>query len=103
MYPDVEVSRVEGEGKAEGLEQVTSPRADEAEATRVSTRWGVVKHNQKRVLADHPTLQTESWRWFWALQNQTFYSPLKTVLNTTKKYTERQQDIHQPQISVLWF
>ena len=31
------------------------------------------------------------------------YSPLKTVLNTNRKYTERQQNIHQPHISLFFF
>ena len=67
------------------------------EATRVSTRRDVKKYSLvTKVLADHPTLQTEPWRHFWTLRNLMSTALLKTVLNTTRKYTERQQNIHKP-------
>ena len=57
----------------------------EAEATRVSTRWDVAKDSL--VLA---TLQTEPRNQFWAQRNQTSTA----LLNTTRKYIERQPHIH---------
>ena len=36
----------------------------------------------------------------WALRNQTSSAVLKQS-ETARKYTEKQQDIHQPQISII--
>ena len=48
VYPDRERPMVEGEGSTKRLEQVTSARPDEAEATTVSTRRDMVKESLER-------------------------------------------------------
>ena len=81
----------------------------EAEATRVSTgrngvnttRKGTTQiYNQK---SRPPKSTNRTQKRIFSPTKPNVYSPLKTVLKTTRNYTERQQDIHQPLISVLWF
>ena len=87
VYPDVGRPRVEGENQTWARDLGT---ARLKKSTRVSLRRDVEKGSlvTKGVSNLRPT-------------KPNVHSPLKTVLKTTRKYTERQQDIHQPQISVL--
>ena len=103
VYLDVERPRVEGEGRADWTWARDSGTARRAEAIRVSTR---------RDEAEDSQLTEKGFSWPYNSTNSiqktilsptepNVHSPLKTVLNTPRIYTERQQDIHQPQISVL--
>ena len=101
VYPDAERLKVEGEGKMEALGQVTSARPDEAEVNRVSTRRVVKKDNLVTKGVNRPPNSTNrTQKTILSPTKPNVHSPLKTVLNTTRKYTERQQDIHQPQIRI---
>ena len=63
-----------------------SPQNNMAKEKGVSRPPNSTKRTQKTILS--PT-------------KPNIHSPFKTVLKTTRKYTERQQDIHQAQIIVL--
>ena len=98
VYLDVERPTVEGESRTEE----TWAWWDGAETTRVSTKQNLAKDSLVTKGVSRPPNFTNS------TQNTTLsatkpnvHSPLKTFLNTTTKYAERQQGIHQPQISVL--
>ena len=102
VYPDVKRPRVEGQSRTEGTWSRDLGMTKRAEATRVSTRRGVAKDSLVTEGVSRPPNSTNrTLKTILSPTKPNLHSPLKTVLNTTKKYTERQQDIHQPQINIL--
>ena len=73
-----------------------------AEATRVSSKQEVAKESLETEGVSSPFNSTNrTQKTSLSPTKSNIHIPLKIILSTTRKYTERQQDIHQPQISVL--
>ena len=85
-----------------GLEDGTWAQSDKGEVTRVSMRWDMVKDSLVTGDVNRPPYSTNrTQKTILSQTKPNIYGPHRTVLNTTRKYTERQQDIHQPQISII--
>ena len=75
--------------------------AKRAEATRVSSRRDVVNESLgTKSVSRPPNSANKTLKIVLSPTKSNVHSPLKTDLNTNRKYAERQQDIHQPQRSV---
>ena len=96
---------VAGRGRRQNRGELSTwlRQGERQEANRVSMRRDVVKNNlvTENSVSRPPNSTNRTQKTILSPTKPNVHSPLEKVLNIARKYTERQQDIHQLQISVL--